>query len=74
MESAHGDGRRCRRNLVLHPVTTTTQWSGGHLGIGRGGFTLHFENSRLNGYDYIKKVAIDPDQHANIHRCAARYE
>ena len=35
---------------------------GGHLGIGRGGFTLHFENSRLSGYDcdFIKTVAIDP--------------
>jgi hypothetical protein len=34
---------------------------GGHLGIGRGGFTLHFENSRLSGYDceFIKKVATD---------------
>jgi hypothetical protein len=34
---------------------------GGHLSIGRGGFTLHFENSRLSGYDceFIKKVATD---------------
>ena len=34
---------------------------GGHLGIGRGGFTLHFEHSRLSGYDcdFIKQVATD---------------
>ncbi len=34
---------------------------GGHLSIGRGGFTLHFENSRLSGYDsdVIKQVATD---------------
>ena len=33
---------------------------GGHLSIGRGGFILHFENSRLSGYDddVIKAVAI----------------
>lgn len=33
---------------------------GGHLDIGRGGFTLHYENSRLSGYDcdFIKPVAI----------------
>jgi len=33
---------------------------GGHLSIGRGGFTLHYENSRLSGYDceFIKQVAI----------------
>lgn len=34
---------------------------GGHLGIGRGGFILHFKNSRLSGYDcaLIKQVAAD---------------
>ena len=33
---------------------------GGHLSIGRGGFTLHYENSRLSGYDcdVIKHAAI----------------
>ena len=33
---------------------------GGHLSIGRGGFTLHYENSRLSGCDsdFIKQVAI----------------
>ena len=33
---------------------------GGHLSIGRGGFTLHFENARLEGYDCdtIKAAAI----------------
>jgi hypothetical protein len=33
---------------------------GGHLAIGRGGFTLHYENSRLSGYDCdtIKQAAI----------------
>ena len=32
---------------------------GGHLGIGRGGFTLHYDNSRLSGYDcdFIKQAA-----------------
>lgn len=34
---------------------------GGHLTIGRGGFCLHYEHSRLSGYDCdaIKKVATD---------------
>lgn len=34
---------------------------GGHLGIGRGGFTLHYENARLSGYDsdLVKRVAIN---------------
>ena len=33
---------------------------GGHLSIGRGGFTLHYENARLSGYDCdaIKQAAI----------------
>ena len=33
---------------------------GGHLSIGRGGFTLHYENARLEGYDCetIKRAAI----------------
>lgn len=33
---------------------------GGHLSIGRGGFTLHYENCRLSGYDddVIKAQAI----------------
>jgi len=33
---------------------------GGHLSIGRGGFTLHYEHSRLSGYDCdaIKMAAI----------------
>ncbi len=33
---------------------------GGHLSIGRGDFTLHYEHSRLSGYDrdVIKKAAI----------------
>jgi len=33
---------------------------GGHLSIGRGGFTLHYEHARLSGYDCdaIKKAAI----------------
>jgi hypothetical protein len=33
---------------------------GGHLQIGRGGFTLHFDNCRLSGYDCdtIKAEAI----------------
>jgi hypothetical protein len=32
----------------------------GHLDIGRGGFALHYENSRLSGYDcdFIKWAAI----------------
>jgi hypothetical protein len=34
--------------------------SGGHLSIGRGGFTLHYENARLEGYDCdtVKAAAI----------------
>jgi hypothetical protein len=34
--------------------------AGGHLSIGRGGFTLHSENSRLEGYDCdtVKAAAI----------------
>ena len=33
---------------------------GGHLSIGRGGFCLHFDHSRLSGYDddVIKHAAI----------------
>jgi hypothetical protein len=33
---------------------------GGHLSIGRGGFTLHYGNARLEGYDCetIKQAAI----------------
>ncbi|MBV8914200.1 MAG: hypothetical protein JOZ05_14315 [Acetobacteraceae bacterium] len=33
---------------------------GGHLSIGRGGFTLHYDNARLSGYDCdaIKAEAI----------------
>lgn len=33
---------------------------GGHLSIGRGGFTLHYETARLSGYDCdtIKAAAI----------------
>ncbi len=33
---------------------------GGHLSLGRGGFTLHFENARLEGYECetVKKAAI----------------
>jgi hypothetical protein len=33
---------------------------GGHLSIGRGGFTLHYENARLEGYDCdtVKAAAI----------------
>jgi len=32
-------------------IAKAKQTPGGHLHIGRGGFTLHFENSRLSGYD-----------------------
>jgi hypothetical protein len=33
---------------------------GGHLSVGQGGFTLHFDHSRLSGYDdaVIKPAAI----------------
>ena len=33
---------------------------GGHLSIGRGGYTLHYDNSRLSGYncDEMKAEAI----------------
>jgi hypothetical protein len=41
-------------------VARALETPGGHLSIGRGGFTLHFENARLSGYDddVIKAVAI----------------
>ena len=34
--------------------------AGGHLSIGRGGFTLHYENARIEGYDCdtVKAAAI----------------
>jgi len=33
---------------------------GGHLSIGRGGFTLHYEHTRLSGYDcdVVKEAAV----------------
>jgi hypothetical protein len=41
-------------------ITTAKQTAGGHLHIGRGGFTLHFGSSRLSGYDCerIKSLCI----------------
>jgi hypothetical protein len=41
-------------------ITRALTTPGGHLGIGRGGFTLHFENARLEGYDCdtIKAAAL----------------
>jgi hypothetical protein len=32
-------------------IATALATSGGHLSIGRGGFTLHFGNARLSGYE-----------------------
>ena len=32
-------------------IESARQTQGGHLHIGRGGFTLHFGSSRLSGYD-----------------------
>lgn len=32
-------------------IESAKQTAGGHLHIGRGGFTLHFGSSRLSGYD-----------------------
>ena len=34
---------------------------GGHLSVGRGGYTLHYDNCRLSGYDCdaMKAAAID---------------
>ena len=42
------------------PIAKALATAGGHLSIGRGGFTLHYENSRLSGYDcdFIKQVAV----------------
>lgn len=41
-------------------LARTVATRGGHLSIGRGGFILHFEHSRLSGYDseIIKAAAI----------------
>jgi hypothetical protein len=32
-------------------ITRALATPGGHLSIGRGGFTLHYDNARLEGYD-----------------------
>ncbi len=42
-------------------INRAIKTQGGHLHIGRGGFTLHFGRSRLSGYgsDPIKAMAID---------------
>ena len=41
-------------------IEQALQTQGGHLQIGRGGFTLHFGRSRLSGYDCdrIKQLGI----------------
>ncbi len=46
--------------------------SGGHLSIGRGGWTLHYENCRLSGYlaDEIKAAAIQAGVPVIDSRCA----
>ncbi len=64
--------------LPTHPAGRTMSWDdparydadiaralatpGGHLSIGRGGFTLHYENARLGGCDCetIKAAASRP--------------
>ena len=38
----------CHTAEIAHAMATP----GGHLAIGRGGFTLHYKNSRLSGYDW----------------------
>ena len=49
------DPNRYDRDIARAPGTV-----GGHLSIGRGGFTLHYENARLEGYDCdtVKAAAI----------------
>jgi len=41
-------------------IEQAKQTIGGHLHIGRGGFTLHFGTSRLSGYDcdHVKSLCI----------------
>lgn len=41
-------------------IEQAKQTAGGHLHIGRGGFTLHFGTSRLSGYDcdQIKSLCV----------------
>jgi len=41
-------------------IERAKQTIGGHLHIGRGGFTLHFGTSRLSGYDcdHVKSLCI----------------
>ena len=41
-------------------IARALETPGGHLSLGRGGFTLHFGNARLEGYDCetIKQAAI----------------
>ena len=52
-----GDGASRYAGDVARALAT----SGGHLKIGRGGFTLYHDNARLEGYDCeaIKKAAIE---------------
>jgi hypothetical protein len=47
-------------NRYDHDVARALATVGGHLSIGRGGFTLHYENARLEGYDCdtVKAAAI----------------
>jgi len=47
-------------NRYDEAITKALATQGGHLALGRGGFSLHYENSRLSGYDcdFIKQVAI----------------
>jgi len=35
------------RSYIMRALAT----EGGHLSLGRGGFTLHYDNGRLSGYD-----------------------
>jgi hypothetical protein len=51
---SHGD------NDYTGYIEQAQETAGGHLQIGRGGFTLHFGSSRLSGYDCdnIKSLCI----------------
>ena len=51
-----GFAQRCENDAYIARAMET---EGGHLSIGRGGATLHFERSRLSGCaeDFVKAVA-----------------
>ena len=51
----------CEEERYASYIDRALRTPGGHLHIGRGGFSLHFEMSRLSGYgcDIVKHLAIE---------------